>query len=150
MRAEARHTEGYAFEAQFGDHKFFMDALPPLGTNKGPSPKQVLLASILGCTGMDVVGLLRKHKVAYKALNLAAESETTDKHPKTFRQVDVTFELTGDGLAQDKIIESIDLSMTKYCGVSAMVTKAAPIFYTVSINGEIVHRAQARFPDANS
>jgi putative redox protein len=55
------------------------------------------------------------------------------------------YKLTGQDLSVDKVREAVELSMTKFCGVSAMISKVVPIFYTIVINGEVEHRGQAKF-----
>ena len=58
----ARHLKNMTFEAGIGDHTIIMDADPKVGgNNSGPRPKPLLLASLAGCTGMDVVSLLGKN-----------------------------------------------------------------------------------------
>jgi putative redox protein len=121
-----------------------MDSTPPLGKDTGPSPKQLLLMSIAGCTAMDVVALLKKHKQAFERFEMRAQGELTAQHPKVFQSVELTYELAGP-IDRERVIEAVRLSMTQYCGVSAMIAKACPIKYIIRINGEQVARDEARF-----
>jgi len=151
VKAELHWKDGNYFESAIREHVVPMDTRDPVtgGKNRGPSPKELLLASIMGCSGMDVVSLLKKYRIELGALDVLSRAETTDTYPKIFRQIDLIFELTLPKFDREtqlaQAIESITLSMTKYCGVSAMVAPASPIFYTVVINGEIEYRAQADF-----
>ncbi len=145
MRATAKFTGGMSFEARIRDHVLKLDTVSPLGKDSGPSPKALLLPAILGCTGMDVVAFLKKHKVEFDSLDLSADAEVVETHPKIFQSVEVIFDVKGPRVDEAQVIRAVEESMTKYCGVSAMISKASPIFYTVRINDEIAIRGQARF-----
>lgn len=151
MKAELHWKDGNFFESTIREHVVPMDTRDPItgGKNRGPSPKELLLASIMGCSGMDVVSLLRKYRIELGKLDVRAQAEQTDTYPKVFRQIDLIFELELPKFDREsqltQAIESVTLSMTRYCGVSAMVAPVSPIFYTVVINGEIEYRAQADF-----
>lgn len=119
-----------------------MDTTPPLGDNTGMSPKQMLLVSICGCTAMDVVALLKKYKQPLDAMSVEAEAETTDDHPRIFKEVHVRYTLTGE-VEVERVKSAVDLSMQQYCGVTAMIAKASPIRYSVILNGRTVHSGQA-------
>ncbi|MCM0605772.1 MAG: OsmC family protein [Xanthomonadaceae bacterium] len=139
----------YTFDVKAEDHTLVLDAGGVPGhTPLGMSPKQVLIGAILSCSAMDVVAWLGKRKVSYSSFRAYGESELTDHQPKVFSELNVVYELAGVEASEENlnhIREAVDLSMTKYCGVSAMVSKTVPIFYTVRINGEIEHRSQAKF-----
>jgi len=146
MHAEVTHLEGYTFKTTIRGHEFFFDSSTDHGgQDRGPSPKEVMLASILGCSGMDVVAYLGKYKVPYDSVRVIGDAQPVDTHPKVFIQVDLTFEFVGTGLPLDKIKQAVELSMTKYCGVSAMISKVSPLFYAIVLNGEIEYRGQAKF-----
>lgn len=119
-----------------------MDTTPPLGDNTGMSPKQMLLVSICGCTAMDVVALLKKYKQPLESMSVEAEADTTDDHPRIFKEVHVRYTLTGE-VEIERVKSAVELSMQQYCGVSAMVAKASPIRYSVILNGRAVHSGQA-------
>lgn len=146
MKSELKHLGGMAFEASHRQHRYLLDTATLGGTDRGASPKELLLSSVLGCTGMDVAALLKKYKIATDTFELEANADLTEQHPKIFKQIDIVYKITGQNIPIEKAREAVELSMTKFCGVSAMVSKASPIFYTIVINGEIQHRGQARFP----
>lgn len=145
MKVELSHTGGMAFRGQAGRHEFVLDTSMLGGQDTGPTPKQMLLASILGCTGMDVVPLFRKFRQNVSAVKLTAETEQTETHPKVFQEILVTFDVTGEGIDPAKIQEAVELSLTKYCGVSAMVSKVSPIAYRIMLNGQETARGHAQF-----
>lgn len=127
-------------------HPHVLDAKADFGgQDLGPSPKEYLLSAIAGCSGMDVVSLLKKMRVEFASLNITAEAETVDTHPKIFKQVDLKFILTGENIDLEKVKKAVDMSLTKYCGVSAMVAKASPIHYEILINQELKVSGEAHF-----
>ena len=124
--------ENLAFDAHLGDHIISTDAREPMGENKGASPKQLLLASLATCTGMDVVSLLKKMRVEYTAFSIDVEADLTEEHPKVYSEFRLTYHITGTGINRDKVKKAVDLSQETYCGVSAMLRKSGPIVYTIN------------------
>jgi putative redox protein len=147
MKIELKHEKGLQFVSTVRErHHFNLDTPNAPGTDTGATPKEMLLAAVAGCSAMDVVSLLGKYKVPYHSLNVSASAETTDTQPKVFTQIDLLFEINADeNAAPDRFIESIEKSLTLYCGVSAMVNSISPIFYTLRLNGEIQGRGRAKF-----
>lgn len=134
------------FEALVRHHGLVMDTgTAGGGTDKAATPKELLLVSICGCTGMDVVAFMKKTQPLSRLI-VTAEAETTKTHPKIFTQVNLTFDAQGEMSQKDALIEAVDKSQSLYCGVSAMVAKASPISYRVLLNGEEIHRGDAKFP----
>lgn len=150
MKAELQWENGMTFATKIRDHTFRQDISRPTGNDLGPTPKEILIAAVLGCTGMDVVALIKKHKIEITSFSLTGNGDPRDHHPRIFTQIDVVFDLkinfTDRETQFPKVLEAVQLSLTKYCSVSAMVSTASPIFYTVVVNGEIEARDQAKFP----
>jgi putative redox protein len=135
-----------AFRASLRDHTATMDAARLHGgEDSGPSPKELVLAGLLGCTGMDVVALLRKYKAPVTALELSADAEQTDSQPAVFSTIKVIYEASGEGVKTEDLLKAVELSQTRYCGVSAMISKTARIFYEVRLNGSMIGEGEARF-----
>lgn len=142
----SQQATGFRFDAEVREHSFAMDASQEAGgQDSAPNPKEFLLSSLLGCSAMDVVALLRKFRVSFDRFELEASGELTDSHPKRFPQVDVIYAFEGKDLPLESIQKAVTLSMTRYCGVSAMLAQAFPIYYSIRINGEIEARGQAHF-----
>lgn len=138
--------EKMAFSAKTGGHEILMDAKSPIGSDSAMSPKELLLAGVCGCTAMDVVALLKKYKQPLAALNVNAEAKLTEGvHPAIFQNIAIRFEASGE-LEVERLLEAVKLSQTKFCGVSAMVSKAVPISYVVILNGKEVGAGVADFP----
>jgi len=120
-----------AFDSQIDKHTLRMDAPEIMGDDSGPSPKKILLAGLAGCTGMDVVSLLKKMKVSYTSFEMDIEADLTEEHPKVYSEIRLIYRFTGENLNRGKIEKSIKLSQEKYCGVSAMLRKNCPIIYSI-------------------
>jgi putative redox protein len=126
-----------AFDAELNDHHFAIDATDAVGgENKGPRPKGLILTAIAGCTGMDVVSILKKMKVTDYKMDIDVSGELTEEHPKVYHTITVEFKFKGNDLPESKIKKAVDLSETRYCGVSAMIRKAAKMETKIYINNE--------------
>src|SRR5688572_11063816 len=96
MTVDLKWNRQMWFTARAGDHSVEMDARPPIGAGKAPTPKDLLLAALAGCTAMDVVGLMRKHKQPLESFSVRAEATPYEgDHPKVFTEARLVFELTG-------------------------------------------------------
>lgn len=144
MQAHLTWKQKMSFDAELGKHVVPMDAKAPVGSDSAASPKQLALAGVAGCTAMDVIALLRKYRQEVTSFSMDADAPTTETHPSVFKEVHLTYRLDGT-IEPAKAMEAVELSMTKYCGVSAMIAKACPIRYTVLVNGQEVGRGEARF-----
>ncbi len=122
-----------AFEADVHGHKIIIDAGPNAGgENRGPRPKPLMLASLGGCTAMDVISILKKMRIEVNEFNVRVEGELTEGHPKHFIKIHVVYEFTGKDLPMDKLKKAVELSEERYCGVSAVYKK------TMVMTSEIV------------
>ncbi len=95
--------------------------------DSGASPKQMMLASLAGCTGMDVVSILRKMKVDFSDYSMDVEADLTDDHPRIYNKVKLTYKIRLAVEDQPKMEKAVTLSKEKYCGVSAMFTAFADL-----------------------
>jgi putative redox protein len=123
--------EKMAFESQLGNHVVRMDATPELGDDSGASPKQLLLAGLAGCTGMDVASLLKKMRVSFTNFEMDIEADLTEEHPIVFSQIRLKYIFWGENLDKAKVEKAVNLSKDRYCGVSAMLKKNSPIEYSI-------------------
>jgi len=145
VKVELQHKGGMQFEMVAGIHKVTMDARTPIGRDTGPTPKEMLLGAIAGCAGVDVAGHFRKAKVSNAQLTVSAEATARDVHPRIFPRIDLTFAVTAEEFAAEVLIEGVRLSLTKYCGVSAMVAPTSPIYWKAVVNGQEVAHGLADF-----
>jgi len=122
-----------AFESDVNGHKILLDADSSAGgENRGPRPKPFMLLSLGGCTGMDVISILKKMRVDIDEFNVRVEGELTEEHPKHFVKIHVVYEFTGKDLPLEKLKKAVELSEERYCGVSAVYRK------TMEMTSEIV------------
>ena len=129
-----RWLENMSFESKINGHKIIIDAEPDVGgEDLGPRPKPFMLAALGGCTAMDVVSILKKMRVDFKSLNVTVEGDLTTEHPKHFYKMHVIYEVEGRDLPLDKIEKAVSLSEEKYCGVSAVYSKALEITSEIRI-----------------
>lgn len=125
--------KGMTFESEISGHRLIMDAVPTVGGNdEGPRPKPLVLASLAGCTGMDVVSILRKMQQPFTYFNIEVDADSTEDHPKTYNAMKIIYEFReSDGLDPKKVEKAVQLSQERYCGVSALLKKAIPIDYEI-------------------
>lgn len=122
------------FETELYGHKLIIDAAPEGGgQNKGTRPKILLLTALSGCSGMDVISILRKMKIEPEVFNVRVVGNLTEEHPKFYQEMKIIYEFKGDNLPEDKLIKAVELSLEKYCGVAALFKKAIPINYEIKI-----------------
>jgi len=122
------------FDAVVSGHHVVMDALPVVGgKDEGARPKELMLAALAGCTGMDVVSILKKMRVEPEYFNMRVEAEMTEEHPKHYTAMHIIYEFKGDGLELEKLQKAVKLSQDQYCGVSTMYRKAMEITYEIVI-----------------
>ncbi|WP_319558826.1 OsmC family protein [Marispirochaeta sp.] len=124
---------GMAFESIMGKHSIRLDADPESGgSDSGVRPKPLMLTALAGCTGMDVAAMLTKMRQPLSFFNLEVEAETSEDHPKTYTSMELVYQFRkSDGLDESKVEKAIKLSQEKYCGVSAMLKKAANLSYRI-------------------
>jgi putative redox protein len=123
-----------AFETTINGHKLVVDASEEGGgQNLGPRPKILMLVALGGCTGMDVVSILKKMRVDYNSLEILVEGDTADEHPKKFLKMIVNYNFIGKDLPLDKIQKAVDLSREKYCGVYASYNDSMEIIHVINI-----------------
>lgn len=123
-----------AFETELNGHKLIVDAADDAGGhNLGPRPKILLLNALSGCTGMDVVSLLKKMRVELKSLNIYVDADVADEHPKYYTKMHVTYEFTGKNLPMDKLQKVVRMSEETYCGVGALFRKAIEVTSEIKV-----------------
>ena len=138
--------EGMEFAGAAGPHVVPMDAQAPIGKNRAATPKELVAMGLGGCTAMDVIALLKKYKQLPNLFRLIVEIETsTGKQPAVFEKAILTYDIEGS-VEAEKLKEAVHLSQTKYCGVSAMLSKAFPIEYRIKLNGKEIGKGFADFP----
>lgn len=144
MRARIKKIDGHHFQFEVRNMHGDIDVTPPDVTPQGPTPKELVLSALCACTGTDVIDLLAKFQVNYESLELEAKAPLTEKHPKVFSRIDLSYFVTG-AVDSSKVVEAAKRSTHQYSGTAAMLSKACPIFYSVYVNGEKVAEDQVHF-----
>ena len=145
MKTNLVWTEGMAFTAECDGKQVVMDSKPPLGKGLGMNPKELVATGLGGCTAMDVIALLKKHKQPVEGFKVSVDiTPSTGPHPIIFQTIIITYEAMGE-ISPEVLVESVKLSQTKYCGVSAMISKATPVQYNILLNYQHIGSGQAQF-----
>ena len=135
MQSTVTWNSGLAFTAHQGGHDIPLDAPRASGgQDSGASPKGLLLSGLGGCTGIDVVSILEKMRVALDGFEVEASADLTEEHPKVFKSIHLRYRFRGKDLDMQKLEKAVILSLDRYCGVSAMLAKAAPITWEIEIS----------------
>jgi putative redox protein len=122
------------FDAHVSGHHLTIDALPLVGgEDSGPRPKELMLVALAGCTGMDVISILKKMRVEVEDFHVDVEAEVTEEHPKHYTSMHIIYSFKGTNLEKEKLEKAIELSQEKYCGVSEVYRKAMPITHEIKI-----------------
>ncbi len=124
IEASARWTEQDRFRGSANSgHEIVMDA----GAEKvANSPMELVLIALCGCTASDVVGILRKKREPFTALEVHATGERTDEFPRVYTSIRLTYRVSGN-VTHKAMEDAVRLSKEKYCSVSAMLEKTAKI-----------------------
>jgi len=122
------------FEADVSGHSLTMDAPEAAGgKDAGPRPKPLMLAALAGCTGMDVIGILKKMRVDIDGFDIHIEAEAAEEPPKHYEKMKVIYEFTGKDLPKDKLEKAVNLSREKYCGVSYIYKQVIDMDYEIRV-----------------
>ncbi len=117
---------GMSFDAEIDNHVVRVDAPSSVGgEDSGPGPKKLMLLALAGCTGMDVVSILKKMRVELDDLEVVVEADhTTNKFPKHYVKMHTIYTFYGKNLSKSKIEKAVKMSEETYCGVKAVYAKA--------------------------
>lgn len=126
--------ENMAFKAEVNGHEILLDAADAVGgENRGPRPKPLMMVALAGCTGMDVISILKKMRVEVEGFTVRVVGDLTEEHPKHFEKMHVIYEFKGKDLPMDKLEKAINLSEERYCGVSVSYRQAMGITSEIQI-----------------
>ncbi|MEI6747610.1 MAG: OsmC family protein [Bacteroidales bacterium] len=131
---EVKWIDSMAFEAEVSNHKIILDASEAVGGNdRGPRPKALTLASLGGCSGMDVISILAKMRVVPEKFRMTITGDLSEEHPKVYNTITIIYHFKGKDLPLDKLEKAVNLSQERYCGVSAMLGKSAKIIARIEV-----------------
>lgn len=102
----------------------------------GPRPMQLVLLGLCGCTGMDVVSILKKKRQPFTSLKVKATAERAEEHPRVFTEIHLEFVIKGEDVDPKAVERAIELSQTKYCSASAMLGQVAEMTTSFRVEDE--------------
>jgi putative redox protein len=131
------------FNTLINGHTITMDAPERAGgEDNGPIPKPFVLAALSGCTGMDVIALLRKSGHVINDLDMKVTGELSKQAPMQYVSIHVEYMVKADPSLQEAVLNAVTDSQEKYCGVSSMLKKAIPVTWEIALNGETIFSNQ--------
>ena len=126
--AEWQHDDVFHGIAENGNRLVF-DASD--AHTEGPSPMEAVLLALCSCTSVDVVSILKKKRQALSGLRVSASAERAETAPRVFTRIHLPYTVSGEGLSRKAVEDAVALSKNKYCSVSLMLEKAAPVSYAI-------------------
>lgn len=137
------------FNALVNGHTLVMDAPERVGgEDNGPIPKPFVLTALSGCTGMDVVSILRKAGKEVKDFTVIVTGELSKQVPFVYTSVHLVYEFRGDEATKQAALEAVTDSQEKICGVSNMLKRIIPVTWDVTYNGELIFSNRPEVIDA--
>lgn len=134
-KAVVKQLQGITFVGKTdSNHWITMDGPEHIGgSNAGTRPKELLLLALGGCTGSDVASILEKKRVKLSGFEMNITAEETEEHPKVYSKINLEYVFYGKNVPVKDVERAIELSLTKYCGVTAILSKAMPVEHTYRI-----------------
>jgi putative redox protein len=132
MEVKVKYIDGLQFvgDAESG-HAVLMDGEPVYGgKDTAVRPTELLLVGLGGCSGMDVVSVLKKKKQDVRGLEINIKGTRAEEHPKKFTDIDIEFVVTGHEISEEAVRRAVNLSMEKYCSVKATLEGCAKITFS--------------------
>ena len=96
---------------------------------EGPSPMDTLLVAMAGCTGSDVVVVLKKKRIDLQSLRIEVRGERREEQPQRYTRIDLVYHVNAPGASEQAVRHAIDLSLAKYCSVTHSLNPDSPIRY---------------------
>lgn len=128
-QVEVEWKNNLSFNIGVDEHLIVLDGVDE---NKGLCPKPLMLASLGGCTAMDVVTILKENRTKFKKFNIQVVGELSELKPQTYKKVHITYQFVGKELDQESLRKAVELSVTEQCGVLMMFKKFAEVSYEIN------------------
>jgi len=127
------------FNALVNGHTIIMDAPERAGgEDNGPIPKPFMLTALSGCTGMDVISILRKQSIEVSDLNIIVTGEISKQQPIVYTSIHVMYEFKADENFKQAALAAVKKSQEETCGVINMLKRIIPLTWSVTYNGACV------------
>lgn len=134
-KAFIKQLQGITFAGKTDSNNWVMMDGPENfgGSNAGIRPKELLLLSLGGCTGADVASILQKKRIKLDGYEMNLTADETEDHPQVYTKIHIEYVFYGENIPEKAVERAIELSQTKYCGVTAMLSKAMEITHSYKI-----------------
>ncbi len=135
MEAKVKYIDGLQFvgEASSG-HAIVMDGDKKFGgANTAVRPTELLLIGLGGCSGMDVISILKKKQQDVRGLEINIKGHKAETYPQKFTDIAIEFVVKGRHVSEEAVKRAVDLSMEKYCSVKATLEGCAAITFRYKI-----------------
>jgi putative redox protein len=103
------------------------------GSNTGSRPMELLLMGIGGCSGMDIISILKKKKQTITGLEANVSGTMADDYPHRYTEIIIEYIVRGKGVSEEAVKRAVQLSMDKYCSVKATLEGSAKINFSYTI-----------------
>lgn len=135
MEGKLTWNSGMCFTGQTGSgHSIAIDSYEKYGgSSNGPTPMELVLLSLGGCSAMDVISILHKKRQEVTNFEILLHADRAEDHPKIFTNIIVEYVVTGHNIDKEAVMRAVELSETKYCSVNAMLSKVAAIKTKVTV-----------------
>ncbi|WP_413727600.1 OsmC family protein [Sodalis sp. RH19] len=134
MQARVKWVEGLSFMGESASgHQVLMDGN---AGEKAPSPMEMVLMSVGGCSAIDVVSILHKARQDVRDCEVKLTSERRDEAPRLFTHINLHFIVTGAGLTDKAVERAVTLSAEKYCSVSLMLGASVNMTHSFEVRDE--------------
>jgi len=135
MYAKVTYANGMQFVGETSSgHTIVMDANKEVGgSDTGARPSELLLVGIAGCSGMDIISILKKKRQDVTGFEIKVEGSKADSHPKKFTEMHVHYIVKGNDVSEEAVKRAVQLSMEKYCSVKATLDPGVDITWSYEI-----------------
>ena len=130
VKATLKWTDGLQFVARAGDSPAVVIDTHDGGS--GPSPMEMVLMGVAGCTAIDVVTIMKKKRAKIDRLKVTIEGDQLEDYPRRYTAIRIMYTLYGKEIKAKAVEQAIDLSLSKYCSATASLN--ADVTYTYEIN----------------
>jgi putative redox protein len=129
LKAQLKWIDGMQFIARSGNSPAVV--LDSHEGGSGPSPMELFLLGVAGCTAMDVISIMQKKRVHLTDFHVNIIGERAEEHPKRYTNIHIEFVLHGEGIKPKAVEQAIQLSETKYCGAMASLNADVESTYRI-------------------
>ncbi|HEX9373794.1 MAG TPA: OsmC family protein [Roseiflexaceae bacterium] len=117
-------------------HQVHMDSPATPGSSAGPTPMELVLMSLAGCSAMDVISILRKKRQPVAGLEVGVRGQRSDEYPTVYTAIQLEYVVRGAGVDPAAVVRAIELSRDHYCPVWAMLGQSAVITWSYRLTGD--------------